>query len=185
MIVTSNYWHLTCTWLKWDNMARASHARHHWHSVHCDETNSLTCLWWWRWWADAKLGHSWWCACTSWWHAEANSCLRCNQCIGSTPSSNSSINMHMVFLGASEPTTQWCIVFVLIFNSVLVVMRINLPKYMFSSSWTYFLSSPWWVCWMGWIACVRTMTCMLLNLLHAINNASHPVCSMSAAGMDL
>ena len=82
--------------LMWDNMAWVSYARHHWKSVCCDETNSLAYLWSWRWWADAKLGHPWWFACTSWWHlAEANCCLRC---IGSTPSSNSSTNMRMVFL---------------------------------------------------------------------------------------
>jgi len=37
---------------------------------------------------------------------------------------------------------------------------------------------------MGWIACVRSMTCMLLNPLHVINNTSHHVCSMSDARID-
>lgn len=41
---------------------------------------------------------------------------RCNQCIGLDPSSNSSANMCMVFLGASELETHWFIVFVLIFK---------------------------------------------------------------------
>jgi len=170
----------------WDNMAWESHVRHHWHSVRCDETNSFNCVWWKKWWADAKLGHPWRCACTPWWHhTEANSCLRCNWCIGSAPSSNSYANMCMVFLGVAETETHWCIVCVMIFECVLVVMRINLPKYMFNSSWTCFLSLPWWVCWMGWIACVRTMTCILLNPLHAINNTSHHVCSMPTVGMDI
>jgi len=45
---------------------------------YCSETNSLTCLWWWRWWANANLGCPWWCACAQWWHlVEENSCLRC------------------------------------------------------------------------------------------------------------
>ena len=30
----------------WDKMARASHARHCWHSDCCGETNSLASLWW-------------------------------------------------------------------------------------------------------------------------------------------
>jgi len=103
--------------LMWDNMAWASLARHHRHSVYCDETNSLTCLWWSRWWVYAKLGHSWWSACTSWWHlAEANSYLCCNQCIGSTPSSKSFANMHMVCFGVDEPETHYCIVSVLILS---------------------------------------------------------------------
>jgi len=170
----------------WDNMAWASLARHHWHSVRCVETNSLTCLWWWSWWADAKLGHPWWCARTSWWHlAEANSCFRYNRCIGLAPSSNSSANTHMVFLGAAELAAHWRIVSILIFKCVLVVIHINLPKYPFGSSCTYFLSSPWWVCWMGWIACMHTMTCMMLNPLHAINHTAHHVCSLLATGMDL
>ena len=169
----------------WDNMAWEMQARHHWHSIHCGDTNSMTCLWSWGWWVDAKLGHPWWCVCTSWWHlAEANSCLHCNRCIGLAPSSNSSANMRMVFLGTVEPATHWCIVSVLIFKCVLVVMRINLPKCMFNPSWTCFLSSPWWVCWMGWIECMHWMTCMWLDPLHAINNIAHHVCSMLATGMD-
>ena len=68
--------------LMWDNMAWAGLARHHLHSVYYDETNSLTCLWWWRWWVDVKLGCPWWCACTSWWHlAEVNSFLCCNSAL--------------------------------------------------------------------------------------------------------
>ena len=170
----------------WDNMAWKSLARHHWHSVWCDDTNSLTCLWWWRWWADAKLGRPWWCACTSWWHlTEENSCLHCNWCIGFPPSSNSSANICMVFLGMVEQATHSCIVSMLIFKCVLVVMHINLPKCMFSASWTCFLSSPWWVCWMGWIACMCIITCILLNSLHAINNIAHHACSVSATRMDL
>ena len=90
--------------LMWHNMAWASLARHHWHLVRCDETNSLTCLWWWRWWFVAKLGRPWWFVCTSWWPlAKVNSCLRCNQCIGLVPSSNLSTNKRMVFLDVVEP----------------------------------------------------------------------------------
>ncbi len=142
-------------------MAWASLARHHWHLVRCDETNSLTCLWWWRWWANSKLGRPWWCACTSRWHiAEANSCLRCNRCIGSTPSSNSSANMRMVLLGMVESATHWCIVSMIIFKCVLVVMRINLPKYMFSPSWTCFcVRLGEYVEWVGFHACAQRHAC--------------------------
>ena len=170
----------------WDNMAWASLAKHQWHPIRCDETNSLTCLWWWRCWANSKLGHLWWCACTSWLHlAKANSCLHCNWCIGSAPSSNLSDNMCMVLLGIVELETHWCIVSMMNFKCVLVIMHMKFPKYMFNPSWTCFLSSRWWVGWMGWIACVRSMTCMLLNPLHAINNTAHHVYSLSAARMDL
>jgi len=169
----------------WDNMAWASLARHHWHSVHCGGTNSLTCLWWWSWWADAKLGHPCWCVCTSWWHlAEANSCLCYNWCISPAPSSNLSAHMHMVFLGTVELETHWWLVSILIFKCVLVVMHINFPKCMFSPSWTCFLSSPWWVCWMGCIARGCSTTCMLLEPFHAINNNAHHFCSVLAIGMD-
>jgi len=58
----------------------------------------------------------------------------------------------MVFLGGVELMAHWCIVSVLIFKCVLVVMRINLFKYPFSSRCTCFLYSHWWVCWMG---CMR------------------------------
>ena len=44
-------------------------------------------------------------------------------------------------------------------------MCINLSKCMFCSSWTCFLSSPWQMCQNGRIACMFTMTCMLLNSL--------------------
>ena len=129
--------------LMWDNMAWACLTRHHQHSVCCDDTNSLTCLWRWRWWSNANLGHSWWCTCTSWWNlVEPNSCLHYNWCIGSSPSPKSSTSMHMIFISVVEPTTYKCIVSVMIFKCVLVVMHINLPKYMFSYCWTYFLSSP-------------------------------------------
>jgi len=60
--------------------------------------------------------------------------------------------MCMVFLGVVEPEAHWYIVFVLIFKCVLVVMHMDLSKYPFGSSWNCFLSSPWWVCWMG---CMR------------------------------
>lgn len=46
---------------------------------------------------------------------------------------------------------------------------------MLISSRTCFLSSPSWVCWMGWIACAHKMTCMLLNPLHVINNTAQHV----------
>jgi len=110
----------------WDKMAWASHARHHWHSVHCDETNSLTCLWWWRWWADAKLGRLWWL------HALHGEILLkrtlasiASGCIDMAPPSNSSAYVCMVFLGMTELATHWCIVSTLIFQCVLVVMCIN------------------------------------------------------------
>ena len=167
-------------------MAWASLARHQWHLVCYGETNSLTCLWWWSWWVDSRLSRPWWCACTSWWHlAEVNSCLRCNRCICLTPSSNSSANMCMVFLGVAELETHWYMVSMVIFKRVLVVMCINLPKYMFSSSWTCFLYSPWWVCWMGRITFVHSTTCMLPNPLHVIKNTSHHVYSMSPTRMNL
>lgn len=41
----------------------------------------------------------------------------------------------------------------------------QLSKYMFSPSRPCFLCFPWWMCQMGGIACMRTMTCMLLNSL--------------------
>lgn len=171
--------------LMWNNMAWASLARHHWHSILYGETNYLTCLWWWRWWYDARLGCPWWCACISWWHlVEVNSCLSCNQCIGSAPSSNLSTNMRIVILHTVEPETNWYIMFMLIFMCVLLVMHINLLKYMFSPSWNCFLSSPWWVCLMGWFAWVCSTTCMLLNPLHTINNTAHHVYSVLVVGMD-
>jgi len=118
--------------LMWDKMAWASYERHQWHSIHWAETNSLTCLWGWRWWNDAKLGCLWWCAFTPWWHlAEVNSCL---YCISMAPSSNSLANLCMVFLHVVELETHQFIVSMLIFKCVLVVMHINLSKYMFSSS---------------------------------------------------
>lgn len=63
-------------------------------------------------------------------------------------------------------------------------MRIHFLKYMSSHSWTFFFSSPWWVRWMGGIACMCSMTCMLLDPLHTINNIVHHVCSMSSSKMD-
>ena len=48
-----------------------------------------------------------------------------SRCIGMVPPSNSSDTMCMVFLGADEWTTHWCIVSMLILQCVLVVMHIN------------------------------------------------------------
>lgn len=81
------------------------------------------------------------------------------------PPSNSSNSMRMVVLGEINSTTCLCIMYVLISKHVLVVMCMNLSKYMFSYSQTCFLSSPRWACKMGRIRCMCTMTYMLLNSL--------------------
>ena len=194
MTVTSNCWHLTYTWHDSTLQYTCTHVRQHGLSKPCKTSLTLGLLWW-----DqlfdmlvmVKLVS--WCQAWSYvmvcMHIMVTSCWsEClpllQQCIGSTRSSNSSANMCMVFLGMAEPETHWCIVSMMISKCVLVIMCINLPKYMFSPSWACFLSSLWWMCWMGWIACVRSMTCMLLDPLHVINNIAHHICSVSAVGMD-
>lgn len=79
--------------------------------------------------------------------------------------SNSYDNMCINVLSTAGLATYWCIVYVLISKHVLVTMCINFSKYMFSSSRTCSLSLSRWVCQKGGIACVCTMTCMLLNSL--------------------
>ncbi len=99
------------------------------------------------------------------------------------PLFNSSDSMHMVVLSAVVPATYWCIVFLIISKCAFVTMHINLSKYMFSSNRTCFLSFPRWVCQMGGIASMPTMTCMLLNSL-ACDQQHYSPCLLRASYWD-
>lgn len=103
--------------------------------------------------------------------------------IDMAPPSNSSKSMHMVVLSATRPTTYWCIVYVLISKYELETMCVNLSKYMFNFRGTYFLSSPQWVCWMGGITCMCTMTCMFLNSL-SCDQQNFSTCLLRASCWD-
>jgi len=195
MTITSNCWHLTYTWHDSTLQCTCTHVRQHGFSKPCKTSLTLGALWWYQLFdmlVMAKLVS--WCQAWSFvmvcMHLMVTSCWRkllppLQLVHWFNPSIQLVSNMCMVFLGMIEPGTHLCIVFMLIFKCVLVFMHINLPKCMFSPSWTCFLSSPWWVCWMGLIACVHSMTCMLLNPFHVINHTTHHVYSVLADGMDI
>ena len=88
-----------------------------------------------------------------------------SRCTNMAPLSNSFDSMHMVILGATRLTICWCIMSTLLSKHVLVVVNINLSKYLFRSSWTCFLSLPRWVCQIGGITCIRRMKCMFMNFI--------------------
>ena len=92
-------------------------------------------------------------------------------CISMVTPSKLSANMCMVFLGAAEPAPHWCIVSVLIFKCVLVVMRINLSKYMFRFSWTCFSYCSWCCCLMS-LSTNNLMSLWVGKLIDTWSNAS-------------
>lgn len=79
------------------------------------------------------------------------------------PLSNLLDSMCIMVLSAVILTTYWCIVFALIYKFVMVAMHINWAKYMSTSIQTWFFVFTSLRVPMDGIACVHTITYMLLN----------------------